>query len=1295
MANRNQLSILTSGQAAEIAAIGSGLAVIEVVRVYWPSPDGTKNYVFWDPREDPVYAASDFETWLDGNPLIVAFDPGERGLQPFHEIPRTSAIGDDVVRMRFANLDRNFEELAYKHRGGVRVEIFHFLPQLNGGAGLAVSWFLGHLKTSDNAATDWVEIDVAAGFRSPDLLVPSRNNSDQCGVLWGGDLNAVQIIGNPCPYDLHLPGGTIGNNDPTTGNPFTFCDFTKSACIARLGGHGATPLSFYGGHDSAVDSTQIGAGDHKTTSTTAGSSTDAVVPKRVIYGRRKVRSLRLLDFAKEFNPSSDHQDKGTIRLLYEIGEGPNQSVDDVKVNGTELPRPDGLGLEVRLGTRGQAATGFSPSVLNYSHTAHIRGDLNPIDPRGQQPKNFDTECIVEGRNTVRIYSDEDSFTEDYTNNRSWCLFDLIRNPWYGLREDPARHEIDDFIYLAGKNSSFNADVQGTRTAQQQITDICSSARWFLPFVHNGKTRWLAQETYDLEDADIPLFTDTGPNRNILKDGRDVPRISVSYRDDDEIPNELILLVEDEDKSFLERPFRYPDTEQQRRAGQKYGDNSLRKVEDRQVAFGITNTAEAHDLGFSLLDFGPFLNGGIRNNLTVVMVVPRFIPEAIDLHENKVIEIDSSILDIYEDLNGNPFTHFIVKSLTQTRDGELIVVAQAYGSSPDRTVCEDVIWTNLTLTTDEGGGTLARGTDGQPSNCFEDASGTGTAGGKSVQVITGGNWSLKFNFGSDPEGRCFAGVTNNNLFTNQFAQMWYCWHVSDQNNTIQSLSPHSMVIYELGFSQQLFDGEYTFGDELEIRCVNNVVTYWHNGVLKGTSALAPQYPLFVAGSIACHEKTINDAHLCHQAGGNPSEPGGGGEGGGGETTQDPADSAAVLVDRLIDDPQLFAGILGFNFGAAPTSQSGAWAGASLYVDRGSGFVKLAEVDTAAVLGEAATALAGTTGGSETVQVEIQPGQVLPTAGRVYLGGEIFDYGAAAQDDDDPNLWTLSSLTNRGTRCTNGAIGTHAIGEDFLLLNSAVVFVPMAAADIEQTYDYKIVTEGQLAGPVPDFPFLLDAPNFDVTTPADYLATFDPLTNQIVHTWTPISNPCLVSTSLIYQIYADSAGSPGALLWQGVASEWREPVSSSGTRAYHFRAKTNYKNGNYETDSETFVVTTPGAGGGSAIVWVIDGGGAAITPGHKGYLEIPFDCEIDRWTLMADIVGSIVIDIWKDEYFNFPPLVADSITASAKPTLADEQDAQDDALTGWTTAIDAGDILAFNVDTASAVTRVTLSLKVTKT
>lgn len=113
---------------------------------------------------------------------------------------------------------------------------------------------------------------------------------------------------------------------------------------------------------------------------------------------------------------------------------------------------------------------------------------------------------------------------------------------------------------------------------------------------------------------------------------------------------------------------------------------------------------------------------------------------------------------------------------------------------------------------------------------------------------------------------------------------------------------------------------------------------------------------------------------------------------------------------------------------------------------------------------------------------------------------------------------------------------------------------------------------------------------------------------------------------------------------------------------------------------------------SITFVIDGGGSAITTGVWGFLEIPFDCTITQVTLLADQTGSIVIDIWKDTYANFPPTNADSITASAPPTISSAVKAQDATLTGWTTSITAGDILAFNVDSATTVERVTLSLKV---
>ena len=113
----------------------------------------------------------------------------------------------------------------------------------------------------------------------------------------------------------------------------------------------------------------------------------------------------------------------------------------------------------------------------------------------------------------------------------------------------------------------------------------------------------------------------------------------------------------------------------------------------------------------------------------------------------------------------------------------------------------------------------------------------------------------------------------------------------------------------------------------------------------------------------------------------------------------------------------------------------------------------------------------------------------------------------------------------------------------------------------------------------------------------------------------------------------------------------------------------------------------------LTFIIDGGGSAITTGQKGHLEIPFACTITQATLLADQSGSIVIDIWKDTYANFPPIDADSITASAPPTLSSAQKSQDSTLTGWTTAIAAGDILAFNVDSVATVERVTLSLKCT--
>jgi hypothetical protein len=112
------------------------------------------------------------------------------------------------------------------------------------------------------------------------------------------------------------------------------------------------------------------------------------------------------------------------------------------------------------------------------------------------------------------------------------------------------------------------------------------------------------------------------------------------------------------------------------------------------------------------------------------------------------------------------------------------------------------------------------------------------------------------------------------------------------------------------------------------------------------------------------------------------------------------------------------------------------------------------------------------------------------------------------------------------------------------------------------------------------------------------------------------------------------------------------------------------------------------------FAIDGGGSAITTGVKGDLVVPYKCTITAVQLLADQSGSIVVDIWKDIYANFPPVLADSITASAPPTISSATKSEDTTLTGWTLTLNAGDILRFNVNSVTTIQRVTLVLKVTR-
>lgn len=118
------------------------------------------------------------------------------------------------------------------------------------------------------------------------------------------------------------------------------------------------------------------------------------------------------------------------------------------------------------------------------------------------------------------------------------------------------------------------------------------------------------------------------------------------------------------------------------------------------------------------------------------------------------------------------------------------------------------------------------------------------------------------------------------------------------------------------------------------------------------------------------------------------------------------------------------------------------------------------------------------------------------------------------------------------------------------------------------------------------------------------------------------------------------------------------------------------------------------------FVADGQGSVLTAKTLGYWEVPFNCTVNQVTMLADQSGSITMDLYVCTYAQFDsgathPVAADKITASDPPTITSAKKSQDATLSGWTTALAAGSILAVVITgTPSNVTKVTLSLKITR-
>lgn len=148
------------------------------------------------------------------------------------------------------------------------------------------------------------------------------------------------------------------------------------------------------------------------------------------------------------------------------------------------------------------------------------------------------------------------------------------------------------------------------------------------------------------------------------------------------------------------------------------------------------------------------------------------------------------------------------------------------------------------------------------------------------------------------------------------------------------------------------------------------------------------------------------------------------------------------------------------------------------------------------------------------------------------------------------------------------------------------------------------------------------------------------------------------------------------------------------------KASLQSGDYlvwDASAQHWVIATPAlVPEYGRLTGVIDGGGIPIPVNTYVDVYCDYDCTLLEWTLLCrGGPGSMTVEIWADAYLNFPPDVADKITASAPIAIVTATKGTSSVLTGWTLNHTAGRVFRFVVTANTNLTHATIVVKTLKT
>lgn len=108
----------------------------------------------------------------------------------------------------------------------------------------------------------------------------------------------------------------------------------------------------------------------------------------------------------------------------------------------------------------------------------------------------------------------------------------------------------------------------------------------------------------------------------------------------------------------------------------------------------------------------------------------------------------------------------------------------------------------------------------------------------------------------------------------------------------------------------------------------------------------------------------------------------------------------------------------------------------------------------------------------------------------------------------------------------------------------------------------------------------------------------------------------------------------------------------------------------------------------------GGGSAIaTPTDNISITCPVAGTIENVQILTQGgPGACVIGVWKSPFLAYPPTAANSITGTDIPQITAGISYSDATLTGWTTSVNAGDVIAFHLASSSVFTTIEILLTI---